>query len=108
MTRCVQASKGTRNPGISNHGRVVIRDVPGSAKINRKGPGDEVTPSPIAAIKSTSPKAFQIQIAGRAIDILLNANHASGPAVRPTIISPQPAVGAKGAGNRPPAWRITK
>jgi hypothetical protein len=33
---------------------------PGSAKISRSGPGDETTPSPTAAIRSSNPMIFQI------------------------------------------------
>ncbi len=75
----------------------------GSAKIKRSGPGEEITPNPTAAIKSTSPITFQIHKIGRAFVDYRYANHATGKAVAPTKMSPQPATGANGAGKRPTA-----
>jgi len=37
----------------------------GSAKINRCGPGEEITPNPTALIKSAIPMTFQIHIIDR-------------------------------------------
>src|ERR1700722_9602939 len=64
------------------------------------GPGDEVAPNPIAATKSTVPATFQIRSSHFARVPCRAASHATGTAVAPTRISPQPATGANGAGSR--------
>jgi hypothetical protein len=63
----------------------------GSAKIRRAGPGEEITPNPTAAIKSANPMIFQVHKIGRALVGCRHASHATGKAVAPTKMSPQPA-----------------
>jgi len=72
----------------------------GSAKIKRAGPGEEITPNPTAAIRSAVPMMFQILTIARAFVICRYASQATGAAVTPTKMSPQPATGANGAGRR--------
>src|SRR5947207_15776009 len=80
----------------------------GSARIKRAGPGEDITPNPTAAIKSTIPMIFQIHTIGRAFAPCRCTSHATSGAVAPTKISPQPATGANGAGRRPTAYRTIK
>jgi hypothetical protein len=37
MARCVRARSGTRKPGMSSQGRLLINPVPGSPKKSRRG-----------------------------------------------------------------------
>ena len=83
-------------------GSTDMTDVPGPPVNSGSGEsGADVTPSAIAVTRSASPSAFQVNVTGRQPGIAVTAIQATGSAVAPMMMSPHPAIGAKGAGSRP-------
>ena len=78
---------------------------PGAGKTCNGEPAADMTPSPIAAIRSSMPKAFQ-----RWSTVLCRAgsraSQSSGSATTPVMMSPQPAECGNGPDNRPSAASI--
>jgi len=84
-------------------GRVVMSEELGVTWKSWMGPGEEVAPRAMALTRSRMPRIFQSQsrLCPRALPLLREINQASGRAVTPMKMSPQPAAGANGAGRRP-------
>ena len=62
--------------------------LPGAGAIRCSGPGEEITPRPIASIKSAIPKTFQARITARALRPCRCASHATGAAAIPVMMLP--------------------
>src|SRR5262245_50482801 len=93
---------GTKNAGISTHGNVAIAADPGVSKLKRSSePGAEPTPSVTAVTRSARPKAFQIPAIQPQPGTRRWTAHATGSAVAPATMSPQPAECANDHGRRP-------
>src|SRR5580692_11529445 len=94
---------GTRKPGIMSQGKLVMMALVGGPANALSGPGADKAPSATAFTRSAAPKTFhsnasiRTRAPNRAID------QASGGAATPAIMSPQPALGANGAGSLPAA-----
>src|SRR5258707_13577737 len=97
---CTKLRDGTREHGIRIHGMLAIKALLGSSKNKRMARGADSAPRLTAITRSGRPKLVQMRTAPRAGSGCLATQSAIGSAVAPTIISPQPATGAKGAGNR--------
>ena len=88
-------------------GTLVIRALPGSCVKIWIGPGEEVAPKPIAVTRSAVPSTFQSLTTALLCVEEWSVAQATGSANAPTRMSPQPAIGANGAGKRPLACSKT-
>src|SRR5262249_2655056 len=89
---CMRMNAGTKNAGISTHGNVGIAAEPAVSKLKRSSePGAEPTPSVTAVNRSASPNAFQTPAIHPQPATRRWIAHATGSAVAPTRMSPQPA-----------------
>ena len=91
-------------------GRVVMSEELGVTWKSWMGPGEEVAPRAMALTRSRTPRLFQSQsrIVARPLLLLREINQASGRAVTPMKMSPQPAAGANRGRRRPAVMRARR